>query len=69
MIDDVKKQKITIICNSCGEQFTTNIGWAAKKGKSLVCSKCSAMNEIHIGNDIDVNGAIKILKESGIKIQ
>lgn len=69
MKNEVKKEKITIICNGCGTSFTTNIGWAAKRGNNLTCSKCSAKNSIHIGNDVDVIGAIAILKEFGMKIQ
>ena len=69
MKNEVKKEKITVNCNGCGTNFTTNIGWAAKRGNNLTCSKCSNKNNIHIGDDIDVNGAIAILKLSGMKIQ
>lgn len=69
MTNEVAKEKITVICNNCGKQFITNIGWAAKRGKNLTCSKCSGKKtNIEIGDDVDVNGAKAILKEIGIKI-
>ena len=68
MKTEVEKAKITVVCNVCGKPFTTNIGWAAKKGKNLTCSKCGG-DKIKIADDIDVIEAINILKKSGIKVQ
>jgi len=67
MTENVKTEKINIICNVCGKTFTTNIGWAAKKGNTLVCSKCSS-NKIDI-EGLSVNDAIKALKKAGLKIE
>ncbi|MCK9416540.1 hypothetical protein M0Q97_07785 [Candidatus Dojkabacteria bacterium] len=69
MTEELKKTKITLICNSCGKPFNTNIGWALKTGKNLVCRKCSNSDKIVIPDDANLEQVLEIFRQSGLKVE
>lgn len=69
MKEELKKTKITLICNSCGKPFNTNVGWVLKAGKNLVCRKCSNSDKIIIPDDANLEQVLEIFRQSGLKVE